>query len=267
MGVLSSSTNTFGDKKAIAEAFGRAAQTYDTHAELQRDVGQRLMAKLPADMRGMRVLDLGCGTGYFSLQLLNRGATVVCADLSTHMLHRAQLRCTSPRASFIQVDAESLPFSDGDFDVVFSSLALQWCRDLSVPLCQAHRVTKPGGLIVFSTLLDGTLSELEAAWSQVDQRQHINQFITYNQVKVALAQASCTHNALDLPTIVMWYSSALAVMRDLKGIGATHVAGRGQGLTSRQTLRQVESAYQEFRSQEGLLPATYQVCLGVIQHD
>jgi len=53
-------------------------------------------------------------------------------------------------------------------------------------------------------------------------------------------------------------------MRDLKGIGANHIHSRSQGLTGRRALIQVEQAYERFRSQQGSLPATYQVCLGVI---
>ncbi|MEF1280300.1 malonyl-[acyl-carrier protein] O-methyltransferase BioC, partial [Vibrio fortis] len=53
--------------------------------------------------------------------------------------------------------------------------------------------------------------------------------------------------------------------RDLKGIGANHVSGRSQGLTSRRMLQLVEQEYRKFQNHQGFLPATYQVCLGVIQ--
>lgn len=54
-------------------------------------------------------------------------------------------------------------------------------------------------------------------------------------------------------------------MKDLKGIGATHGAGRGQGLTTPQRLKQVEKAYQDIKAENNLLPATYQVGFGVLQ--
>jgi len=54
------------DKAAIAQAFGKAAQSYDRHAAFQRDVAQRLLAKLPDNLSGWHILDLGCGTGYCS---------------------------------------------------------------------------------------------------------------------------------------------------------------------------------------------------------
>ncbi|MCL4157044.1 UNVERIFIED_CONTAM: hypothetical protein GTU68_014090 [Idotea baltica] len=253
------------DKSAIAEAFGKAATTYDKHAEFQRDVGHRLLDKLPRDLSGLKVLDLGCGTGYFSKQMIKRGAEVVCADLSVGMLERAEQRCGASVSLYQQADAEQLPFEDGCFDIVFSSLALQWCDDLSSPLQEMKRVVAVGGRVIFSTLLDGSLFELEKSWSKIDAHQHVNHFITINQVKVALAQSSCTAHQLDLPTITVWYDTAFELMRDLKGIGANHVSGRSQGLTSRRMLQLVEREYREFKNHQGFLPATYQVCLGVIQ--
>ncbi|HAV6899066.1 malonyl-ACP O-methyltransferase BioC [Vibrio sp. IRLE0018] len=257
--------DTQADKLAIAQAFGKAAKTYDQHAAFQRDVGHRLLAKLPEDLSGWRVLDLGCGTGYFSQQLQQRGARVVCADLSIEMLAQSAARCGEENVAYRLADAESLPFSDNEFDAVFSSLALQWCDDLSVPLREMNRVTKPQGQILFSTLLDGSLKELKHAWAKIDTYQHVNRFISTNQVKIALAQSHSHNHHLDLTDITVWYESAFAVMRDLKGIGANHVSGRSHGLTTRQALRSVEQEYQTFQNHLGQVPASYKVCLGVIQ--
>lgn len=253
------------DKQAIADAFGKAASSYDDHAAFQRDVGMRLLDKLPLDLSGRRVLDLGCGTGYFSQLLLERGAHVVCCDLSPAMLEQAKKRCGVEFAEYQQGDAESLPFKDQIFDYVFSSLALQWCHDLSLPLSEMRRVTRKEGQVLFSTLLDGSLCELKQAWAKIDSYQHVNDFVMPNQVKIALAQAHCKTHHLDLATIMVWYSSAFSLMRDLKGIGANHVVGRSHGLTSRQSLKRLEREYQSFEhNHQGLVPATYQVCLGTI---
>lgn len=253
------------DKQAIALAFGKAAKTYDQHAAFQRDVGHRLLEKMPEDLTGRRVLDLGCGTGYFSELLRDRGASVVCADLSSQMLATARKRCGDWRVTYQVADAEALPFSAAEFDYVFSSLALQWCQDLAYPLREIKRVLKPKGMAFFSTLLDGSLLELKTAWRKIDAYQHVNHFISANQVKIALAQSHCHNHHLDLTDITVWYPSAFAVMRDLKGIGANHVSGRSHGLTSRKVLTQVEREYQTFQNHLGHVPASYKVCLGVIE--
>ncbi|WP_321283794.1 malonyl-ACP O-methyltransferase BioC [uncultured Vibrio sp.] len=252
------------DKSAIAISFGKAADTYDAHAAFQRDVGHRLLERLPEDLSGKHILDLGCGTGYFSELLQQRGAEVVCADISQEMLNKAHQRCGDERASYVLADAENLPFDDHHFDYVFSSLALQWCSELSYPLREVRRILKEGGAGFFSTLVDGSLFELRESWKKIDAYQHVNNFITINQVKIALAQAHCNDHHLDLTSITVWYDSAFSVMRDLKGIGATHVSGRSPALTSRRKLLHVERAYQEFKNDKGLLPASYQVCFGVI---
>ncbi|PSW07233.1 malonyl-ACP O-methyltransferase BioC [Photobacterium lipolyticum] len=256
------------DKRAVAEAFGRAAKHYDNAAAFQREVGHRLLDRLSAGSHaGSKALDLGCGTGYFSQHLSQRGYQVCAADLSLQMLDQARLRC-GDEVTYLEADAECLPVSDNQFDTAFSSLALQWCDDLSVPLKELKRVVKPGGLILFTTLVEGSLYELVQAWKQVDQYQHVNQFLSQNAIKLALAQAGCVIDTLEFTPIRVNYPAAVGLMKDLKGIGATHLQqGRKAGLAGRKTIKALESAYDEFRDEKGQLPATYQVCFGVIIND
>jgi len=256
------------DKQAIAEAFGRAARHYDKAAAFQRQVGHLLLDKLPAVSQvGCNALDLGCGTGYFSEQLLQRGYQVCAADLSVQMLARAEERC-GDIARYLEADAENLPLADNQFDLAFSSLALQWCDNLSVPLKEMKRVVKPGGLILFTTLVDGSLYELSQSWLQVDQHQHVNEFLSQKKIKLALAQAGCPSDGLEFRPIKMQYNTAVELMKDLKGIGATHLQQeRKAGLAGRKTIQALEGAYDEFRDENGQLPATYQVCFGVIIND
>ncbi|KUI99073.1 biotin synthesis protein BioC [Vibrio sp. MEBiC08052] len=252
-------------KARIAAAFGKAAQSYDRHAAFQREVGQQLLNELPPDLHGCVVLDLGCGTGFFSEQMRQRGAEVICADLSQSMLEQARQRCGTSGFEYCHCDAEALPLADHSVDFVFSSLALQWCESLSVSFREIKRVLKPAGKGCFSILVAGSLIELEQAWAKVDSAQHVNRFISGNAVKIALAQAGCTPYQIDLCSFGLWYDSAMHLMKDLKGIGATHIDERTNRLISHRVLVQVEAAYQTFANQEGLLPATYQVCFGVIQ--
>ena len=267
--VAESAANRAGaDKQAIADAFGKAAKKYDQAAAFQRQVGHHLLSYLPPlHAAGSKVLDVGCGTGYFSAQLAERGFEVCAADLSAPMLEQAAQRC-GDRVSYLLADAEHLPLADDQFDVAFSSLALQWCDDLSVPLRELRRVVKPGGRIVFSTLAEGSLQELVQAWQQVDQYQHVNDFLSQKTIKLALAQAGCQTSHLEFLPITMYYNAAVELMKDLKGIGATHLhQGRKAGLAGRKTLLALENAYEAYRNENHQLPATYQVCFGVIIND
>lgn len=254
------------DKQAIAQAFSKAACTYDQHAAFQRDVGQRLMDKLPQDLTGLSVLDLGCGTGYFTAQLAQRGAKVTAFDLSDSMLEQCRKRCASLSlsVSYQQGDAEIPPFANNSFDIVFSNLAIQWCRDLTRLFKTVVNLLIPEGRFYFSSLLDGSLYELQQSWAQVDENQHVNQFHSCDEINFALAQASIKPYHVDSVKIQVWYASAFELMKDLKGIGATYVSGRASGLTKRRALLGVEQAYRQYCNSLGQFPATYQVCLGLI---
>ena len=258
------------DKQAVASAFGKAAKNYDNAAAFQRKVGHLLLEELPhlhAVGSHKKAIDIGCGTGYFSAELVKLGFNVTAADLSSEMLVQAKQRCNSD-CDYLLADAENLPLADNSYDIAFSSLALQWCDDLAVPLKELKRIVRPGGMIFFTTLVDGSLYELKDAWAQVDQHQHVNDFKTENEIKDALAQTGTQVDKLVFSPIVVHYPSALGLMKDLKGIGATHLQQKRKNvLLGRQTLSALEHAYDAHRDESHLLPATYQVCFGVLIND
>lgn len=257
----------FSDQKvAIANAFGKACTTYDAFADFQREVGHTLMSQMQAIHPCVgTVLDVGCGTGYFSQLWLKHGNAVTGLDLSAEMVAFSQGRC--PTGTFLQGDAERLPFDDNAFDVVFSSLALQWCDDLSVPLSELKRVLKPNGILGFTTLLDGSLMELNEVGLQVDGVPRTNPFISMASfLSVSEGVSGGRMSAQSLP----WHLQSpnfSSVLRALKGIGANHLCQRSSGLMSRQKFRALEAAYEKKRLENGQLPVTYQVGFGVMVHE
>jgi ubiquinone/menaquinone biosynthesis C-methylase UbiE len=77
---------------------------------------------------------------------------VVAADIAPGMLERAKQQSRwLRRFARVRADAYALPFGDASFDLVFSSLMLQWCDDLDAVFAEIARVLKPGGLLLFST--------------------------------------------------------------------------------------------------------------------
>jgi malonyl-CoA O-methyltransferase len=160
----------------------------------------------------------------------------------------------------VRADAYSLPFRDASFDLIYSSLMLQWCDDLDTAFGEIARVLKPGGLLLFSTFGPGTLAELREAWGQSgDSDNHVNHFFDPQALGSALMHAGLSEPVLDVDRIVMRYPDARALMRELKAIGAHNVtAGRPRGLTGRKRLAAMTQAYETLRG-EGGLPATYEV--------
>jgi SAM-dependent methyltransferase len=103
--------------------------------------------------RGMRVLDVGCGTGVVAITAARTGATVSAIDLTPALLERAQenARIADVSIDFREADAEALPFGDGEFDVVLSQFAHIFAPRPEVVTRGMLRVLKPGGILAFST--------------------------------------------------------------------------------------------------------------------
>ena len=247
------------DKRRIADSFGRAASTYDQAAAFQRTVGGNLLARLPAGFHPDDIVDLGCGTGFFTRALHQRfGHSVLGIDLAEGMLRFARL--ASPDCGpWIAADAEALPLRAGLQDLIFSSLALQWCSDLQLALNEAFEALRPGGFFAFNTLVEGSLGELRQAWEQVDGFVHVNRFMPEAELRALLAGAGFTHVRCEIEQHVLHYQQLGELTRELKALGAHNVnPGRPEGLTGRARLRALTEAYEQFRDDNGL-PATYQV--------
>jgi len=100
---------------------------------------------------GERILDLGAGTGSSSASLARSGAQVIAADFSPGMLAEGRRRHGDIRnLSFVQADAENLPFGDDEFDAVTMSYALRNVHDPKRALRELFRVTAPGGRLVIN---------------------------------------------------------------------------------------------------------------------
>ncbi len=91
-----------------------------------------------------RALDLGCGTGLVSAELVARGCRVVGLDVSEKMLARARER--APQASFVKGRAEDMPFASASFDAAVSAQAFHWFDQPSV-FAELRRVVRPGGIV------------------------------------------------------------------------------------------------------------------------
>ena len=252
------------DRRAVAQAFDRASGSYDAAAALQERVRNELLVRLDElDIKPRSILDLGAGTGHGTRALKRRypKAAVVAVDIAPGMLAKARQQSRwLRRFGRVRADAYALPFADGAFDVIFSSLMLQWCDDLDAVFAEIARVLKPGGLLLFSTFGPGTLAELREAWATAgDTRNHVNHFFDPHALGAALMQASLAEPVLDVDRIVARYPDAMSLMRELKAIGAHNVTqGRARGLTGPRRLASMTKAYETLR-RDGGLPATWEI--------
>lgn len=253
------------DRQRVAASFSRAAETYDHKADLQRLVGSRLLSLLPASLSPQRWVDLGCGTGYFCQALARRYpcAQGIAVDIAEGMLRQTCSRY--PRHWAVAGDAEALPLSDGCADLLFSSLAVQWCTDIAGVLREGRRVLRSGGILAFSSLCAGTLRELRESWQQVDDFVHVNRFRHFDQYRTACAASGLQVLELQQKTQTQYFADLRALGHSFRELGAYNLnSGRSAGLAGRARIEALRSAYERFRQPPGL-PVSYQLVYGVLQ--
>ena len=124
------------------------------------EIGQaQVLGKLDKLLRGNlgpfpNALEIGAGTGYFSLNLVRAGVVrhATCTDISPGMLDALQANAArlDIDADAIACDAEALPFEDGSFDLVFGHAVLHHLPNLQRAFGEFRRVLKPGGVMAFA---------------------------------------------------------------------------------------------------------------------
>lgn len=248
----------------VAQAFNQAAQTYDEVAGLQRIVADKLLSKGQNIHHG-KVLDIGSGTGYVSAQLAHRQTVtkVIGLDIADGMLSYAQARHPNPKLNWLLGDAQALPNgvlnAAQGFDLVISSLAIQWCKDLDAVFAGVAQCLGDGGVFHGATLGPQTLQELKWAWSQVDDYQHVNEFVALVTLRHLLAKHFLELD-IEREIIELQYPSVQQLTKDLKQLGASnHNAHAAQGLMGVGRLRKMVQAYEGLRDISGQLPVTYEV--------
>jgi demethylmenaquinone methyltransferase / 2-methoxy-6-polyprenyl-1,4-benzoquinol methylase len=141
-----------GKDAALVQAmFDRVAPRYDlanAALSLGQDAHWRRVTALAARPFGVRALDVAAGPGNVARELVSQGADHVTAlDLSFNML-AAGARHPDPAITWVNGDAQHLPFPDGSFDVVTISFGLRNVPDPELALREFGRVTRPGGRLV-----------------------------------------------------------------------------------------------------------------------
>ena len=266
------------DKARARTSFGRAANTYDAAAILQKQVREEMFNRLDlVKLTPHTILDAGCGTGAASHALQKRfvKSQVISLDFAlpmlqktrvgsdnTGLMHQIKRMLSGVKHNLVCADIESLPLASKSVDLVWSNLAIQWCNDLDAALLEFYRVLQPEGLLMFSTFGPDTLKELRVATGRQDGMTSVSRFIDMHDIGDALVRAGFSAPVLDVERFTLTYDDVKSVMRDLKSIGAHNATdGRARGLLGRGFLQKLESNYEQYRA-DGKLPATFEVVYG-----
>jgi NADH dehydrogenase [ubiquinone] 1 alpha subcomplex assembly factor 5 len=251
------------DRAVVLRHRERAAAKFAEHDFLFREVAARLDDRLDDMDRDFPVaLDLGGRGDAMSDLLTNRkrvGTVIRCSHINS-------LPAQSNVQSLV-ADEEALPMAAGKLDLVTSLLNLHWVNDLPGALAQIRRALKPDGLLLAAMLGGDTLHELRRVMLEAEAEieggasPRVSPFAELSDAGGLLQRAGFALPIADLDTITITWPDALALMRDLRGMGETNaVHERRKGFTRRETMFAAAQKYHElFADSDGRIPATFQI--------
>ena len=254
---------TVFDRRALRRQRTRAAAGFARHDFLVRAGAERLADRLD-DMkpRFARVLELGAHGGILRDSLAGRAgeALHVAADLAPAMLARAQM-------PVVVADEEALPFATASFDLVLSNLSLHWVNDLPGALVQIRRILRPDGLLLASLLGGRTLEELRLCLLEAESEvaggasPRVSPFVDTRDAGALLQRAGFALPVADADLLTVTYPDALALMRDLRGMGEANAAtARPRRFTRRDILVRAAAIYGDrFAGPDGRIHASFEI--------
>lgn len=251
----------------ISKTFNKHATEYDKAAKIQYEIGSRLFERLDyLKISPRHILDLGCGTGFFTQQLKKKypNAVVIGVDLAYLMLAEARKKQRLWRRwPLLNADMQSLPFATGTFDLIFANQVIHWATSSNLVMSELNRVMNINGCLMFSTLGPDTFKELKAAWNNVDEFAHANIFSDMHDIGDVLLKERFVDPVVDMEMITAHYSSVLDLVKGLKAQGVRNInLQRNPGMTGKNTWKKFELAYQAYSTDNKKIPLTYEVIYG-----
>jgi SAM-dependent methyltransferase len=200
-----------------------------------------------------RSLDLGAPTDHFARAVVASGRA-------------APLRASRFGGAVI-ADEEALPFAPGAFDLVVSGMTLQWANDLPGVLAQVRRILAPDGLFLACLPGGASLVELRVALAQAESditggaSPRVSPFVDVRDMGGLLQRAGFALPVADVDSFTMRYDSVLALMADLRAMGATNVlVKRSSRPLRRDVLARTAQIYAErFSDPDGRVRASFEI--------
>jgi SAM-dependent methyltransferase len=167
----------------------------------------------------------------------------------------------------VAADPEALPFRDGSLDLVVSALALQFVNDLPGTLVQIRRALRPDGLFIAALIGGDSLIELRQAFAQAESEieggisPRVAPFADLRELGSLLQRAGFALPVTDVDRLTVRYASPLALMHDLRRMGAANpLIDRRRLPLRRATLRRMADIYAaRFADRDGRIRATFEI--------
>jgi len=245
------------DKETIAKNFSRCARTYDAYAGIQNKTGGHLLGLIRRN--GFKqILEIGCGTGNYTLLLKNKFKTakLLSVDISQTMLEQARGKFRKGEIEFNLADAENLSLNR-NFDLITSNACFQWFGNLNTALRGYANLLDSEGQILFSIFGPGTFKELNESLRALNPGVSANakNFITRDRLRLFLKN-SFKEIEVDECNYEEDFSCLKELLRKIKYTGTRGEGFGGKILFTREALNRLEDIYLDKYKR---IKATYQV--------
>lgn len=237
----------------------KISSTFAKHDFLKKEISHRLIDNLGDIKKSFNIIlsmnvDESCLTQRF------KQAFIIHQDYSLNMLK------SLPDMS-IQADEEYLPYQNQSLELILSCLNLHWVNDLPGTLIQILRSLKPDGLFLGATFGGETLTELRQSMLKADielrggSSPHISPFIDVRDAGALLQRAGFALPVVSTERIIVTYSDALSLMKELKAMGENNaLLKQYKGLTTPRLMVKVADIYhQTYANKNGRVPATFDI--------
>lgn len=245
--VVAEKKNFTMNKEAVKQGFSGCFDTYRTEAVVQHDIAHRLATMLDAHLavEPQRAVEVGCGSGFLSEQLLTRfpHAAWLHNDIAPSAkchIEAAALKCNASNATFVVGDAEAMELPQG-FDLFVSSSAVQWFADIDGFLQRLSNAMSDGGTVAISTFGPQNLVEVRTLTGNGLAYLSLAEFVGVvgRYFDVVASSEQCTS---------LFFVEPVEVLRHIKQTG---VNGSFRQCWTKGRLAEFSQSYSQFRTSKG----------------
>jgi len=253
------------DRNLLHARRARAARLGPATFLIERAAGE-LASRLSAVLRRFEVaVDLGTPTDAVRRTIADRVGAIMAVSQEAVVSHSGG-RCAGGRLA-VAADEEALPFRDASLDLVVSALTLQFVNDLPGTLIQICRALRADGLFLAAMIGGESLVELREAFALAEAEveggvsPRVAPFADLRDLGALLQRAGFALPVTDIDRVTVRYASPLALMHDLRRMGAGNIlVERRRTPLRRATLRRLTEIYAErFADPDGRIRATFEI--------
>lgn len=235
------------NKRIIVKNFSRYASTYDQYSDIQQTVARYLLNELP-DAGVHNILEVGCGTGYYTALLQNKypQVKITALDISAEMIKYSRGKLAAGNIDFVVADGEEIKL-DGKYNLITANAVFQWFERLPETITYYRNCLREGGLLAFSFFGPQTFCELRKALSiyfQKDMDFTSASFATKDDLE-KLMRKDFMNFSIDELFIKTRSSSLLDLLTRIKYTGTNGYGIKERVFWNEKLLQAVEEVYRK----------------------